>query len=319
MAIAGVCLAEHSRKRGVGRRCLRRDFDAEFDLAKTAMKTARTLNADATARVKKLGLPLCGLVYTLASQELTNDRGQNFFGPLFEFLGAVGEESGPSEAEILRASAIADIVETTLAQAKREAADSGQRPSTSLGLPRNIGPRPIAITSGRPGAIPTLIMLLKADDLDPFLNLVRSVWRNPAPTKRPGNVFAGRTGPKLEGYRRAMNPVPNFDLLDKARRHYRRETAKYPAFSALVAGAGEVKANGKLCVELMCVHGSTIVYSAHPVTGWRFTVEPGGEKPHVNGKDAPATPAEVVKRALDMALDAISDIERRGHSRHLRP
>jgi hypothetical protein len=52
-----------------------------------------------------------------------------------------------------------------------------------------------------------------------------------------------------------MNPVPNFDLLDKAHRHCRREATKYLS--------------------------------------------------------APATPAEVVKHALDMALDAISDIERR--------
>ena len=108
-----------------------------------------------------------------------------------------------------------------------------------------------------------------------------------------------------------MNPVPNFDLLDKARRHYRQEAAKHPTAPALVAGTGEVKANGKLCIELMHVDGSTIVYSARPVTEWRFTLEPGGVKPHVNSKDAPATPAEVVKHALDMALDAISDIERR--------
>jgi hypothetical protein len=108
-----------------------------------------------------------------------------------------------------------------------------------------------------------------------------------------------------------MSPVPNFDLLDKARRHYLRESAKHPTAPALVAGAGDVKANGKLCIELMRVDGSTIVYSARPVTEWRFTLEQGGVKPHVNSKDAPATPAEVVKRALDLALDAISDIERR--------
>ena len=73
-----------------------------------------------------------------------------------------------------------------------------------------------------------------------------------------------------------MNPVPNFDLLDKARRHYRQEAAKHPTAPALVAGTGEVKANGKLCIELMHVDGSTIVYSARPVTEWRFTLEPGG-------------------------------------------
>ena len=76
-----------------------------------------------------------------------------------------------------------------------------------------------------------------------------------------------------------MNPVPNFDLLDKARRHYPGKPAKHLGAPALVAGAGEVKANGKLCIELMRVDGSTIVYLLRPVTEWRFTLEPGGVKP----------------------------------------
>ena len=68
------------------------------------MKVARGLNADAKARVKKFGVPFCGLVYELCSQELINDRGLGYFGPMFDFLGGVGDESGPSEEEILRAS-----------------------------------------------------------------------------------------------------------------------------------------------------------------------------------------------------------------------
>ena len=92
-------------------------LDCEFGLAKTAMKVARAFNADAKARVKKLGVPLCGIAYELSSQELTNDRGLNFYGPVLEFLGAVGEESGPAEEEVLRASALCDIVEATIAAA----------------------------------------------------------------------------------------------------------------------------------------------------------------------------------------------------------
>ena len=41
----------------------------------------------------------------------------------FEFLGAVGEPEGPSEEEIIRASALYDLVEATIAAAKREAED----------------------------------------------------------------------------------------------------------------------------------------------------------------------------------------------------
>lgn len=98
------------------------NLDAEFDLAKTAMKVARVLNADATARTKKFNVPFCGLAYELSSQELINDRGQSYYGPMFDFLGAVGDENGPGEEDVLRASALADIVETTIAETKRESA-----------------------------------------------------------------------------------------------------------------------------------------------------------------------------------------------------
>ena len=54
-------------------------IEAELDLAKTSMKVARALNADAKARMKKLGLPLYGLSYELTAQEITNDRGQFVF------------------------------------------------------------------------------------------------------------------------------------------------------------------------------------------------------------------------------------------------
>jgi hypothetical protein len=94
-------------------------LDAEFDLAKTGMKVARALNTDAKARASKLLLPLYGLAYQFDSQELVNDRGQPYFGPTFAFLGASGEPDGPSEEEVIRASALCDVVETTLAEATR--------------------------------------------------------------------------------------------------------------------------------------------------------------------------------------------------------
>jgi hypothetical protein len=97
-------------------------LDAEFDLAKTGMKVARAINSDAKARLRKLSLPLYGLAYEFGSHEVVNDRGQSYFGPTFTFLGAVSDPDGPSEEEIIRASALCDVVEATLEEAKRESA-----------------------------------------------------------------------------------------------------------------------------------------------------------------------------------------------------
>jgi hypothetical protein len=97
-------------------------LEAELDLAKTAMRVARAFNADAKARVRKLGLPLYGLAYEFAAHELVNDRGQTYFGPTFAFIGAAGDPDGPSEEEIFRASALCDLVEATLADGTRDAA-----------------------------------------------------------------------------------------------------------------------------------------------------------------------------------------------------
>jgi hypothetical protein len=97
-------------------------LEAELDFAKTGMKVARAFNSDAKARANKLGLPLYGLAYEFGAQELVNDRGQNYFGPTFTFLGVAGEADGPSEDEIVRAAPLCDLVEATIANATREAA-----------------------------------------------------------------------------------------------------------------------------------------------------------------------------------------------------
>jgi hypothetical protein len=123
-------------------------LDAEFDLAKTGMKVARAINSDATARVRKLGLPLYGLAYEFGSQELVNDRGQTYFGPTFAFVGAAGEPTGPSEEEIIRASGLCDLVEATREDAKRDTAQMVEHrkrieiPSgkSVITLPRNSWP-----------------------------------------------------------------------------------------------------------------------------------------------------------------------------------
>jgi hypothetical protein len=117
--------------------------EAEFDLNWTGMRVARALNSDAKARANKHEVPIFGLSYEFASTELSNDRGQNYHGVTFQFIGAVGEVEGPTEEEILRASAVCDLVEAAIAAAKREAED---RRSAIL-PPRAIAPRPL-ITGG---------------------------------------------------------------------------------------------------------------------------------------------------------------------------
>ena len=123
-------------------------LEAELDLNRTGMRVAKALNSDAKARANKHDVPIFGLAYEFASTELTNDRGQNYHSVTFQFIGAVGEAEGPTEEEILKASAMCDLVEAAIAAAKREAEDRRSAPSTSSGLPpRNSGPRPL-ITSG---------------------------------------------------------------------------------------------------------------------------------------------------------------------------
>jgi hypothetical protein len=128
--------------------------EATLDLAKTSMKVARALNADAKARMKKLGLPLFGLSYELTAQEVTNDRGQVYFTPVFTFLGGPTDPDGPSEDEIIRANAVCDIVEATVDEAKRELVESMKR--------LEITPRRMLITP-QPKSTPALI-----DDDIPF-------------------------------------------------------------------------------------------------------------------------------------------------------
>jgi hypothetical protein len=110
--------------------------EAEFDLAKTAMKMARAFHADARARAEKLDISFCELAYEFGVQECVNDRGQAYYAPTFTFVGAVGDPEGPTETEVIRASAVCDLVEATIASAKREAEDRG----SAILPPRNIAP-----------------------------------------------------------------------------------------------------------------------------------------------------------------------------------
>ena len=97
--------------------------EAEFDFSKTGMRVARAFHADARAHAEKFDCSLCDLAYEFGVQELTNDRGQTYYAPTFTFIGAKGSPEGPTEAEAFRASALCDLIEATLAQAKQEAED----------------------------------------------------------------------------------------------------------------------------------------------------------------------------------------------------
>lgn len=102
---------------------------------------------------------------------------------------------------------------------------------------------------------------------------------------------------------------PSFNPLDKARRHHRMKKGR-----PLVTGAGEVIANGKLKVMLKTVDGDTVTYIAIPIMSWRFEPDTSVRPKVVNRVMAPATPADRVKRALDLALDEIVTLEKRARA-----
>ena len=151
------------------------DVEGEnLDLARTGMKVARSLNSDARARATKHGLPICGLAYEFSSTENTSDRGLVYYGVTFRFLGAIGEPEGPSEEEIIRAAAVGDLVEPTLAAATREAEDRKRL---------EIAPGRMSITSGRSARA------ARKRRRSTALSFCRSRERRPAhtrQTKRPG-------------------------------------------------------------------------------------------------------------------------------------
>ena len=85
--------------------------------------------------------------YEFGSTELTNDRGRNYYSATFQFIGAVGDPEGPTEEEILRASAVCDLIETAVAAAKRESAFLAEDHGRAILPPHRPTMRPF-ITSG---------------------------------------------------------------------------------------------------------------------------------------------------------------------------
>ena len=106
----------------------------------------------------------------------------------------------------------------------------------------------------------------------------------------------------VSSFNQSFNPV------DGAKRHHRLKKGR-----PLVAGAGEVIANGKLKVELETIDGDIVAYIAAPTMTWRFL--PDTSAPKVINRVSPASPADRVKRAIDTALTELVDLERRASQR----
>jgi hypothetical protein len=103
-----------------------------------------------------------------------------------------------------------------------------------------------------------------------------------------------------------MKSVSNFNRLAKARRAYRGERVKNPTLPALVPGGGEVKANGRLLIELPRVDGTTVALTAVPRVEWCFTSE--SAKHHGALKET--TQGDRAHYALDVLLNVMADAER---------
>jgi hypothetical protein len=114
-----------------------------------------------------------------------------------------------------------------------------------------------------------------------------------------------------------MVHISGCNLLDKARRAYRRARAKDPALPPLIDGSGKVVAMcHKLYAVLFAISGAPIVYSAVPSTAWRFSRVTPVERMRLRliGNEAPmATPDVRFKRVVDAVLVEVADIERRAH------
>jgi hypothetical protein len=101
--------------------------EAEFDFSGTASKVARAFNTEAKSKLKKLKLPLGATTWEFGAHERLNTRQQPYWSPTYTYVSAAGEPDGPSEADIMKALAMADIVEAAIAEAMKEANESESR------------------------------------------------------------------------------------------------------------------------------------------------------------------------------------------------
>ena len=120
-----------------------------------------------------------------------------------------------------------------------------------------------------------------------------------------------------------MAQVLNSKLPDKAhlnfsqgaKRAYKRACQRDLSLSPLVPGrVGRAEVNGRIRVYLPTTEGE-VVYVVSRSEEWSYTLERQKARPsrHVTGASA-VSPAARLSAALDAALSAIVDIERRAHA-----
>jgi hypothetical protein len=66
-------------------------------------------------------------MWAFGAQERFNTRQQPYWSPTYAYVAAAGEDAGPSESDMMKALAIADIVEAAIAEAQREANERASR------------------------------------------------------------------------------------------------------------------------------------------------------------------------------------------------
>jgi hypothetical protein len=109
-----------------------------------------------------------------------------------------------------------------------------------------------------------------------------------------------------------MHPLSKPTNIVHAIRHCERVAkAKDPDRAALVPGApARVTSNGRITVELATVDGGSVIWTATPVTTWRYAPATPPRRPIWLKRPTP-TPSDTIKRALDMGLTALAELERR--------
>jgi hypothetical protein len=111
-----------------------------------------------------------------------------------------------------------------------------------------------------------------------------------------------------------MTAIENLtDIVDAIRRCERRAKAKNPERPALVPGAAaRVISNGRITVELPTVDGGAVIYTATPVSTWRYEPASPPRRPIwlKRPAPAPASPHAQLKAAIDMTLNALVSVER---------
>jgi hypothetical protein len=125
-------------------------------------------------------------------------------------------------------------------------------------------------------------------------------------------------------WRILMHPVAKHTNIVQAIKHsQRRAKAKNPKLPALAPGAAArvIPSNGRITVELATADGGSIAWTATPVTTWCYEPATPPRRPIWLKRPTlgPVTPSDTIKRALDMGLTALAELERRANAAEAKP